>query len=150
MVGYWNLPDETAETILDEGWIATGDVGCVVDGFLYIVDRKKDMIVSGGFNIYPTEVENAIYKLPSVAEVAVVGTPDERWGETVCAVVVVREGCTVTSEEIDQVCVENIASFKRPRRVEFVTELPKTGTGKIMKRALRGPYWVGGDRMVGG
>jgi acyl-CoA synthetase (AMP-forming)/AMP-acid ligase II len=150
MAGYWNLPSETAETIHEGGWLATGDVGRVVDGFLYVVDRKKDMIISGGYNIYPTEVENAIYKLPGVHEVAVIGVPDEQWGETVCALVVVREGHTVTAEDIEQVCVQNIASFKRPRRIEFVTELPKTGTGKITRRAIKESFWAGRDRMVGG
>ncbi|WP_081654992.1 class I adenylate-forming enzyme family protein [Amycolatopsis orientalis] len=150
MAGYWNLPEETAETILDGGWIATGDVGRMVDGFLRIVDRKKDMIVSGGFNVYPTEVENAIYTLPGVAEVAVVGVPDDRWGETVRAVVVPRAGAAVTAAEIEQVCLDTIAAYKRPRTVEFVDELPKTGTGKIMRRELKARYWAGRDRLVNG
>lgn len=150
MAGYWNLPEETAGTILGGGWIATGDVGRTVDGFLQIVDRKKDMIVSGGFNVYPTEVENAIYTLPGVAEVAVVGVPDDRWGETVRAVVVRRAGAAVTAEEIEQVCLGSIAAYKRPRTVEFVDELPKTGTGKIMRRELKQRYWAGRDRLVNG
>ncbi len=150
MTGYWNQPCETAETIHDDGWLATGDIGRVAHGFLHIVDRKKDMIISGGLNIYPTEVENAIYKLSGVDEVAVVGVPDEQWGETVCALVVVRAGHTVTQEDIEQVCVQNIASFKRPRRIEFVSQLPKTGTGKITRRSIKASFWVGRDRMVGG
>jgi acyl-CoA synthetase (AMP-forming)/AMP-acid ligase II len=150
MAGYWNLPVETEETILPGGWISTGDIGRIADGFLHIVDRKKDMIVSGGFNVYPTEVENAIYTLPGVSEVAVVGVPDEKWGETVCAVVVVRDGHAVSIEAIEQVCVERIASYKKPRTIRFVSELPKTGTGKIMRRALKESFWEGQDRMVGG
>jgi acyl-CoA synthetase (AMP-forming)/AMP-acid ligase II len=150
MAGYWNLDSETAEAILDGGWLATGDVGRLVDGFLYVVDRKKDLIISGGFNVYPTEVENAIYTLPGVDEVAVVGIPDEQWGEAVCALVVVRDGHSVLAEDIEQACLQNIASYKKPRRVEFVRELPKTGTGKITRRAIKESFWVGLDRMVGG
>lgn len=108
------------------------------------------MIVSGGFNVYPTEVENAIYTLPGVAEVAVVGVPDDRWGETVRAVVVPRPGAAVTAAEVEQVCLDTIAAYKRPRTVEFVDELPKTGTGKIMRRELKARYWAGRDRLVNG
>ncbi|MFT4201280.1 class I adenylate-forming enzyme family protein [Gordonia sp. (in: high G+C Gram-positive bacteria)] len=150
MRGYWNLPDETAATILDGGWIATGDVGALRDGFLHVVDRKKDMIVSGGFNVYPTEVENAIYTVPGVAEVAVVGVPSEQWGETVHAVVSVRPGAEVTAEQIEQACLDQIAPYKRPRSIDFVADLPKTGTGKIMRREVKEQFWVGRDRMVNG
>ncbi|WP_255426514.1 class I adenylate-forming enzyme family protein [Pseudonocardia sp. C8] len=150
MAGYWNLPDETAATVLDGGWLATGDIGRMIDGFLHVVDRKKDMIVTGGFNVYPTEVENAIYALPGVAEVAVVGVPDERWGETVRAVVVRRPGAEVATEDIEQACTASIAAYKRPRSVEFVDELPRTGTGKIMRRAVKERYWSGHDRLVNG
>ncbi|MEE2062009.1 class I adenylate-forming enzyme family protein [Rhodococcus artemisiae] len=150
MSGYWNLPAETAETLLEGGWIATGDVGRMTDGFLHVVDRKKDMIVSGGFNVYPTEVENAIYSLPEVAEVAVVGIPDERWGETVHAVIALREGCEVTQDQVEQACLSSIAPYKRPRTVEFVDELPKTGTGKIKRREVKERFWIGRDRLVNG
>ncbi|NIH80725.1 class I adenylate-forming enzyme family protein [Amycolatopsis viridis] len=150
MAGYWNLPDETAAAIRDGGWVATGDVGRMSEGYLHVVDRKKDMIVSGGFNVYPAEVENAIYTVPGVAEVAVVGIPDERWGETVHAVVVPRGGATVTRDEIDRACLGTIAAYKRPRSVEFVSELPKTGTGKIMRRAVKERYWQGRARLVNG
>ncbi|MFF0488630.1 AMP-binding protein [Nocardia sp. NPDC004068] len=150
MAGYWNLPEETAATILDGGWIATGDIGRMSNGFLHVVDRKKDMIVSGGFNVYPTEVENAIYTLPGVSEVAVVGIPDERWGETVHAVIAVRDGYEVTAEQVDAACLAAIAAYKRPRSVEFVAELPKTGTGKILRRELRQRFWTGRDRSVNG
>ena len=150
MAGYWNLPDETAVTVLDGGWLATGDVGRMVDGYLHVVDRKKDMIVSGGFNVYPTEVENAIYTVRGVAEVAVVGIPDERWGETVHAVIVLRPGADVTEQDVEKACVEEIGAYKRPRSVEFVDELPRTGTGKILRRAVRERYWAGHDRRVNG
>ncbi|WP_440712488.1 class I adenylate-forming enzyme family protein [Gordonia sp. FQ] len=150
MAGYWNLPDETAATILDDGWLATGDVGALREGFLHVVDRKKDMIVSGGFNVYPTEVENAIYRLEGIDEVAVVGIPDERWGETVHAVVSLRPGAEVTVEQIEQACLDRIAPYKRPRSVEFVDALPKTGTGKIVRRDVKARYWQGRDRLVNG
>jgi acyl-CoA synthetase (AMP-forming)/AMP-acid ligase II len=150
MAGYWNLPEVTAETILEGGWIATGDVGRLSNGFLHVVDRKKDMIVSGGFNVYPTEVENAIYTVAGVKEVAVVGIPDERWGETVHAVVSVRDGHEVTEEQIEQACLDAIAAYKRPRSIEFVDEVPKTGTGKILRREVKAAYWVGRDRLVNG
>jgi acyl-CoA synthetase (AMP-forming)/AMP-acid ligase II len=150
MLGYWNRPEATAEMLLEDGWAATGDVGRMQDGYLYIVDRKKDMIVSGGFNVFPGEVENAISALEGVAEVAVVGVPDERWGESVRAVVVVRDGDTVTEDDIERACRERIAAYKRPRSVEFVAELPKTGTGKIQRYELRRRYWSGQERRVGG
>ncbi|ALJ20852.1 class I adenylate-forming enzyme family protein [Microbacterium sp. No. 7] len=150
MVGYWNLPDETAKTILPGGWISTGDVGQLIDGFLTIVDRKKNMIVSGGFNVYPTEVENVIYTIEAVHEVAVVGIPSAQWGETIHAVVSLKPGHELTLEEIDRVCLGALAAYKRPRSVEFVDELPKTGTGKILHREIRERYWQGQQRRVGG
>ena len=149
MLGYWRRPEETAEVLRDGGWAATGDVGQMREGHLHIVDRKKDMIVSGGFNIFPNEVENAISTLPGVQEVAVVGAPDERWGETVNAVIVVRDGHTVTADDVERVCRERIASYKRPRAVEFVDALPKTSSGKIMRRVLRDAKWEGRSRRVG-
>ncbi|MFT3661440.1 MAG: AMP-binding protein [Gordonia sp. (in: high G+C Gram-positive bacteria)] len=150
MSGYWNLPEETAATVLPGGWIATGDVGVLREGFLHVVDRKKDMIVSGGFNVYPTEVENAIYTVEGVDEVAVVGIPDARWGETVHAVVSLRPGAEVTEADIEQACLDRIAPYKRPRSVEFVDGLPKTGTGKIVRRDVKARYWQGRDRLVNG
>jgi acyl-CoA synthetase (AMP-forming)/AMP-acid ligase II len=150
MLGYWNRPEATAEVLLADGWAATGDVGRMQDGYLHIVDRKKDMIVSGGFNIFPGEIENAISALEGVAEVAVIGVPDPRWGESVKAVVSVREGHQVTEAEIEQVCRDRIATYKRPRSVEFVPELPKTGSGKIQRHELRKRYWLAQDRRVGG
>lgn len=151
MMGYWNLPDATAAMIGPDGWAGTGDLGRFdEDGYLYIVDRKKDMVVTGGFNVYPTEIENVVSTLPAVSEVAVVGVPDEMWGESLKAVVVVRDGHAVTAEEIVAVCAEHLAGYKKPRSVEFVAELPKTGSGKILRRQLRDRYWSGSDRKVGG
>jgi long-chain acyl-CoA synthetase len=121
-----------------DGWAATEDLGRLdEDGYLYVVDRKKDVIITGGYNVYPTEVENIISTLKAVQEVAVVGVPDERWGESVKAMVVVRPGHELDAEEILAVCRENLADYKKPRSVEFVDELPKTGSGKIMRRLLR-------------
>ncbi|NMI01772.1 class I adenylate-forming enzyme family protein [Pseudonocardia acidicola] len=150
MLGYWNRPDATAAVLLEDGWAATGDIGRMQDGYLHIVDRKKDIIVTGGFNVFPGEIENAISSLEGVSEVAVVGVPDERWGESIRAVVVVRDGHTVTADDIDRACRERIAAYKRPRSVDFVDELPKTGTGKIQRHELRRRYWAGQDRRVGG
>ncbi|MCG3753998.1 class I adenylate-forming enzyme family protein [Amycolatopsis sp. Poz14] len=148
MLGYWNRPDATAEVLMPDGWAASGDVGRLRDGYLHIVDRKKDMIVSGGFNVFPAEIENAIAALEGVDEVAVVGVPDERWGESVKAVVV-RDGHRVATEDIDQVCRERIAAYKRPRSVDFVDALPKTGSGKIQRHRIRAGYWAGEERRVG-
>ncbi|AHH17515.1 long-chain-fatty-acid--CoA ligase [Nocardia nova SH22a] len=150
MLGYWNRPAATADVLLADGWAATGDIGRFEDGFLHIVDRKKDMIVSGGFNVFPAEIEAAISALEGVAEVAVIGVPDPRWGEAVKAVVVVREGFDVAEGDIDAVCLERIASYKRPRSVEFVGELPKTGSGKIQRHVLRSRHWAGQERRIGG
>ncbi|MET9328109.1 AMP-binding protein [Tsukamurella sp. NPDC003166] len=150
MKGYWGLPQATAETIVDGGWIATGDIGRIIDGYLYVVDRKKHMIVSGGFNVYPTEVENAIYAVDGVDEVAVIGIPSEQWGETVHAVISVRAGATITEEQVVQACLETIAAYKRPRSIEFVDAIPKNGAGKIMRREVKAQFWQGRDRMVNG
>lgn len=151
MTGYWGMPELTAETIDAEGWAATGDLGRFdAEGYLYIVDRKRDMIVSGGYNVYPAEVENAISVLTEVQEVAVVGVPDERWGEAVKAVVVVRPGEELAEEDVVAACAERLAGYKKPRSVDFVEELPKTGSGKIMRRRIRDRYWEGRERSVGG
>ncbi len=150
MKGYWNLPELTAET-LRGGWCHTGDMTTWdKEGYFYVVDRKKDMIVSGGENIYPAVVEQAIYKHPAVMECAVIGVPHETFGETVRAVVVVRPGHTVTPEEIIETCRQNLASYMKPTGVDFVSELPKAPTGKILKRVLREKYWGGRKRRVGG
>ncbi len=149
MKGYWNKPDETAYA-LRNGWMHTGDVGYMdQDGFLYIVDRIKDMIISGGENVYSVEVEAAIYQHPSVAMCAVIGIPDEKWGEAVHAVVVLRKGESLTRDELIQHCHQLIAGYKCPRSVEISHDpLPMTGAGKILKRALRAPYWDDKGRTV--
>lgn len=150
MLGYWGKPDETRAMIADDGWASTGDVGRVdEDGYVTIVDRKKDMVVTGGYNVYPNEVENVVSTLAAVQEVAVVGVPDERWGEALKAVVVVRRGYELDEDEVIAACAENLAGYKKPRSVEFVDELPKTGSGKIMRRMLRDRYWEGQERRIG-
>jgi fatty-acyl-CoA synthase len=139
--GYWNRPEETAAAFQD-GWLKTGDLAVVdAEGYLDIVDRKKDMILSGGENIYSVEVENALYQHPAVLEAAVFGVPDEKWGESVKAAVVLRAGVAATAEEIIAHCRGCLAGYKAPRSIDFVPTLPKTGSGKILKRALRAPYW---------
>jgi acyl-CoA synthetase (AMP-forming)/AMP-acid ligase II len=148
MKGYWNQPAVNAET-LRGGWLHTGDVGHLdEDGYLYITDRKKDMIISGGANIYPREVEEILCTHPAVHEAAVIGVPDETWGESVKAVVVVRPGARVSAPEIVEHCQRHLASYKKPSSVEFVAELPKNAYGKILKRELRDGYWRGRARRV--
>ena len=148
MKGYWNRPDATAET-LQGGWLHTGDLGYVdPDGYVFITDRKKDMIISGGANIYPREVEEVIAQHPSVFEVAVIGVPDVIWGESVKALVVVREGCYVDEEAVIEYCKERLGSYKKPKSVEFLPSLPKNAYGKILKRDLREKYWIGKDKKV--
>jgi acyl-CoA synthetase (AMP-forming)/AMP-acid ligase II len=148
MKGYWNKPEATAET-LRGGWLHTGDVGYLdADGYLFITDRKKDMIISGGSNIYPREVEEVICRHPAVYEVSVIGVPDPKWGETVKALVVVRDGTTVTEAEIVEHCRRHLASYKKPQSVEFLPSLPKNAYGKILKRELRERYWSGRVRQV--
>lgn len=137
MAGYWNNPDATAAAVRD-GWLFTGDIGCLdTDGFLTLKDRSKDLIISGGSNIYPREVEEVLLTLPGVAEVAVVGTPDPEWGESVVAFVVAQPGAGVSVEALDQHCLAQMARFKRPKRYELVTELPKNNYGKVLKTVLR-------------
>jgi acyl-CoA synthetase (AMP-forming)/AMP-acid ligase II len=148
MKGYWRRPEASAEAIRD-GWFHTGDAGYFdADGYLYIHDRVKDMIVSGGENVYPAEVENALAAHPAVADVAVIGVPDERWGEAVKAVVVLRPGASADERELLDFCRDRIASYKRPRSVDFVDALPRNPTGKILKRELRERYWKGKERRV--
>ena len=148
MIGYWGKPQETAETITG-GWLHTGDVGRMdEDGYIYLVDRKKDMIISGGENIYSREVEEVLYTHPAILEAAVVGVPDEKWGESVKAVVVLKEGATACEEEIIDFCKEYLAGYKKPRSVEFRDSLPKTGSGKIKKGEIREEYWKGQERKI--
>jgi len=149
MVGYWNLPEATAKTLDSEGWLRTGDAGYMdKDGYLYIHDRIKDMIISGGENIYPAEVESAICDHPDVAEVAVVGVPDDKWGEAVKAIVVMKPGKKATPLDIINFTRQRIAGFKTPKSVDFIEALPRNASGKILRRHLRDPYWAGKDRQV--
>jgi acyl-CoA synthetase (AMP-forming)/AMP-acid ligase II len=147
---YCNDPDETAAAFsLADGWLLTGDVGFIdADGFLTLVDRSKDMLVSGGENVYPVEIENALYQHDAVAECAVFGIPDERWGEVPAAHVVLSADTSISAEELTDFCASKIARFKRPRIIKFVESLPKTPVGKIQKNELRAPYWKGHDRNI--
>ncbi len=139
--GYWGLPEET-EKVIKKGWLYTGDLAVIdEEGYVNIVDRKKDMIVTGGENVYSTEVENVLYMHPAILEAAVIGIPDEKWGEAVKAVVVLKEGNKATEEEIIAFCRTNIAHYKAPKSVDFIGDLPKTGSGKIYKKGLRDQYW---------
>ena len=139
--GYWKRPEETKEAIKD-GWLYTGDLATIdEEGYVQIVDRKKDMIITGGENVYSVEVENVLYMHPAILEAAVIGVPDEKWGEAVKAVVVLKDGYSVTEEELIKFCKEHLASYKIPKSVDFVDSLPKTGSGKIYKKALREKYW---------
>ena len=137
MDGYWKNPEET-EKVFKDGWLHTGDVARQDDqGFLFIVDRVKDMVLTGGENVYPAEVESVLYEHPAVAEVAVIGLPDERWGEAVVAVVVSREGNTLTLEDLRQFAGPSLARFKLPTRLEVVEALPRNPAGKVLKFELR-------------
>ena len=144
--GYWNKPAETAAAFDADGWLHTGDAGYLDDeGFVFLTDRIKDMIVSGAENVYPIEVESALSEHPEVADVAVIGVPDEKWGETVKAVVVRRPGSTLSEDELVEWARDRMAGFKRPRSVDFAEELPRNPSGKLLKRVLREPYWSDAD-----
>jgi acyl-CoA synthetase (AMP-forming)/AMP-acid ligase II len=150
MRGYWNRPEESAR-VLRGGWLHTGDIGYIDDeGYLFVQDRLKDMIVSGGENVYPRVVEDVLFEHPAIADAAVIGVPDERWGETVKAVVVLRAGATTKEEEIIGFCRGKLGSFELPRSVDFVDALPRNPSGKVLKRELREPYWIGRSRRVTG
>jgi acyl-CoA synthetase (AMP-forming)/AMP-acid ligase II len=148
MKEWWKKPEDTDQTIVD-GWVHTGDMGRYDDqGYIYIVDRKKDMIVSGGENIFPREVEEVLYTHPAVLEAAVVGIPDPYWVEKVHAIVVLKQGVRAGKEGIIEHCKARLAHFKAPKSIEFIDELPKNPAGKILKRQLRTKYWEGYDRMI--
>ncbi|WP_374664576.1 fatty acid--CoA ligase [Ramlibacter sp.] len=148
MKGYWKRPEATAEALRD-GWYHTGDVGYLdIDGYLFILDRLKDMIISGGENIYPAEVERALGDHPAIAESAVIGVPDAKWGEAVKAMVVLRPGQQLTEAEVIAFTRSKIAAYKCPKTVEFIAALPRNPSGKILKRVLREPYWAGQARRV--
>ena len=149
MKGYWNRPDATDEAITQGGWFHSGDLGVLdEEGYLFLKDRVKDMIISGGENIYPAEVESAICDHPDVAEAAVIGIPDDKWGEAVKAVVVMKPGKQATATDIINFTRERIAGFKTPKSVDFLEALPRNPSGKILRRNLREPYWAGKDRQV--
>jgi acyl-CoA synthetase (AMP-forming)/AMP-acid ligase II len=146
--GYWNNPEETEAAFCD-GWLKTGDLAVIdSEGYVNIVDRKKDMILTGGENVYSTEVEYIIYEHPSILEVAVIGVPNDKWGEAVKAVVVPKEGITIKEAEIIQFCKERLTYYKIPKSVDIVSELPKTGSGKVQKKRLKDRYWAGMDKKV--
>jgi len=150
MRGYWHRPEDTAEA-LRGGWMHTGDAGMLdEEGYVYIQDRVKDMLVSGGENIYPRVVEEVLFQYPAIADVAVIGVPDPQWGEAVKAIVVLRQGATATEQEIIDFCRGKLGGFERPRSVDIVEALPRNPTGKVLKRVLREPYWVGQQRRVSG
>jgi acyl-CoA synthetase (AMP-forming)/AMP-acid ligase II len=149
MKGYWNNQKATDESINADGWFKTGDAGYKDDdGYIYIHDRVKDMIVSGGENVYPAEVESALMSHPGIADVAVIGVPDAKWGETVKAIVVKAAGVEVTENEIIEFAKANLAKFKCPTSVDWIDALPRNPSGKILKKDLRAPYWEGRERMV--
>jgi len=148
MLGYWNQSEATRRAIRGE-WFYTGDAGYLdKDGYIYIYDRVKDMIISGGENIYPAEVESALFGHPAVADVAVIGIPDDKWGESVKAIVVKKPNTDVTPDQLIAFARERIAGYKVPRSIDFVETLPRTPTGKILKRELRKPFWAGQERQV--
>jgi len=150
MKGYWNMPEATAEAIDADGWFKTGDAGYVdADGYVYIHDRVKDMIVSGGENVYPAEVENVLMAHPGIADVAVIGVPHDKWGETAKAIVVKVPDAEVTDVEIIAYARERLATFKCPTSVDWTDVLPRNPSGKILKKDLREPFWVGRERRVG-
>jgi acyl-CoA synthetase (AMP-forming)/AMP-acid ligase II len=144
MSGYWNRPDATATAITPDGWLRSGDGGHAdADGYIYVTDRIKDMIISGGENIYPAEIERVLVEHPSVGDCAVIGVPDERWGEVPKAVVVPASGQTVDVDALLGHCRAHLAAFKCPKSVDVVAELPRNPTGKVLKKDLRKPYWEG-------
>jgi acyl-CoA synthetase (AMP-forming)/AMP-acid ligase II len=148
MSGYWRNPEATAAVFVD-GWYQTGDIAQRDEsGFHYIVDRVRDVVITGGLNVYPAEVEAAVSGHPAVHDVAVIGVPDERWGESVKALVVLKPGTSATEHDLLTWCAQTLAGYKKPRSVEFVTSLPTVTTGKVLKRELAAPYWAGRSRHV--
>ena len=144
MKGYWNLPDATAAAITPDGWFSSGDVGKVdEDGYFYIVDRMKELIIRGGFNVYPREIEEVLYEHPAVAEAAVIGIPHESLGEEIGAAVALKAGAHAESDELRDFVKERVAAYKYPRRVWFVDSLPKGPTGKVVRREIVAPVTDG-------
>ena len=149
MKAYWNLAEATKDAIDHDGWLRTGDAGYLdEDGYLYIHDRVKDMIISGGENVYPAEVENAIYSHPDVSDVAVIGVPDSKWGEAIKAFVVIKQGAIKDTQAIIDFTRTQIASYKCPKTIEFIDVLPRNPSGKVLRRELREPFWQGKSRAV--
>jgi long-chain acyl-CoA synthetase len=150
MLGYWNNPGATAATLTQDGWLKTGDAGYRGDdGYIYLHDRLKDLIVSGGENVSPTEVENVLMTHPEVGDVAVIGVPDEKWGEAVKAVVVPAAGTSPSAADLIAYARDRLGGFKLPKSVDFASVLPRTPSGKLLKRTLREPYWEGVGRSIG-
>ncbi|MFY0612728.1 MAG: AMP-binding protein [Hyphomicrobiaceae bacterium] len=148
MKGYYKAPDKTAETIID-GWLHTGDVGHLDErGYLHLTDRKKDMIISGGFNVYPSEVEQVIWSHPAVQDCAVIGVPDDKWGEAVKAVVELNSGMNVDAAELLALCRERLGGVKTPKSVDFVEHLPRSANGKVLKKDVRAAYWEDSGRAI--
>lgn len=148
MAGYYAQPEETAKTIVN-GWLHTGDIGHIDgDGYLHITDRKKDMIISGGFNVYPSEIEQVLWRHPAVGDCAVIGIPDEDWGEAVTAVVELRDGAHATSEELRTWCRQILGGIRTPKRIDIVDELPRSPNGKVVKNLIREPYWASVNRRI--
>jgi acyl-CoA synthetase (AMP-forming)/AMP-acid ligase II len=148
MTGYYKNPEATEE-VSTFGWHHTGDIGYIdEDGYVYIVDRKKDMIITGGFNVYPSEIEQVIWGHPSVQDCAVIGAPDEKWGEAVKAVIELKPGCTLEEEEIISLCKKTLGSVKAPKSVEIWKSLPRTPVGKVRKKDIRASYWSDKERAI--
>jgi len=146
---YYKLPEETAKNVTD-GWVHTGDAGYVdAEGYLFLKDRIKDMVVSGGENIYPVEVENTIASHPAVMDVAVIGVPSDKFGESLLAFAVLSEGAEITIDELVEFCRDKIAGYKIPRQLQVISEMPRNASGKILKTELRKPYWDGTSRGIG-
>jgi acyl-CoA synthetase (AMP-forming)/AMP-acid ligase II len=149
MMNYYQEPQQTKDAFTADGWLKTGDIGYIdKDGFLFLVDRSKDMIISGGENVYPTEIESVLYAHPAVNECAVFGIPDDHWGELPAAHVVLEAGQVVSEEELIEFCAAVIARHKRPRMIKFVSSMPKTAVGKIQKNSIREIYWMERDRSI--
>jgi long-chain acyl-CoA synthetase len=148
MMGYWKNPEFTATT-LREGWLHTGDMGMIEeDGYIYLVDRKADMIITGGENVYPKETEDVLYAHPAIKECAVVSAPDDRWGKRIQTVVVLKAGQTVTEEELISHCKSKLAGYKCPKKIEFWDELPKTPIGKILRKDVKKHFWKSRERGI--
>jgi acyl-CoA synthetase (AMP-forming)/AMP-acid ligase II len=149
MVSYWKLPGETQKTLKD-GWIFTGDAGYIDEnGYAFLRDRIKDMVVTGGENVYPAEVENVLGGHPSILEVAVIGVPDDKYGEALLAVTALKQDASLTQQDLLVFCRDKIAGYKIPRQLKIVDALPRNASGKILKTALREPYWADKGRSIG-